>query len=106
MIWKRWHHFSSTKIFTTRLEFSECNRIGRSEGGVIKEKKKSSTGRKDREIIKGSWSSKDKVGSGEYILRRPPKKPGGEETDEVDTPTTISRASVTTLKYTTYANIH
>ena len=66
-----------------------------------KEEKNSSTVREDREIIKTSWSSNGKVRSGEYILCRPSKKPGGEETDEVDATTTMSRASVTTLEYTT-----
>ena len=75
-----------------KIGTNECNKVGRSGGELIKEKVLS---------IKNSWSSKDKVESGEYVLSRPPKKPGGEETDEVDT-TTISRASVTTLDlYTT-----
>ena len=47
---------------------NEYNTTGRGEGDVIKEEMESSTGREDREIIKTSWSSKDKVESGEYIL--------------------------------------
>ena len=35
------------------------------------------------------------------VLRRPPKKPVEKEADEVDTTTTISQASVTSLEYTT-----
>ena len=50
-----------------------------------KEEEKATTGREDREIIKNSRSSKDKVESGEYALSRPPKKPRGKEADEADT---------------------
>ena len=75
---------SFDKDIHNKIGTKECNTIGRSEGDVIKEEKMSSTVLKDREIIKTSWSSKDKVGSGEYLLCQPPKKPGGEEADEVD----------------------
>ena len=56
-----------------------------------------STGREDREITKNIWSSKDKVESEEYVLSRPPKKPGGEDVDDADTAATISQVSTTTL---------
>ena len=65
---------------------------------------RSSTGREKREIVKSGWSSKNKVESGEYILRQPPKKPIREEADNVDTTTTASWASGTTLEYTTQAS--
>ena len=84
-----------------KIKTNEYNAIGRSDEDIIKEEKKSSTGLEDREIIKNSWSSKDKVESGKYMQRRPPKKPGGVEADEVDTTITISQASITTLEYTT-----
>ena len=46
-------------------------------------------------------SSKDKVESGIYVPSRPPKKPGGEEADEVDTTTTMPQASIIIFKNTT-----
>ena len=88
--------FSFDEDIHDNIGTNECNAIGRSGRDAIKEEKKSSTGQEqeDREIIKTSWSSKNKPESREYILRRPPKKkPGGEEVDVVDTTTTTSWTS-------------
>ena len=75
-----------------KIRRNKCNKFGRSGGDdVIKGGGgEALTGQEDREIIKTSWSSKDKVESGEHILRRPLKTPGGGEAEEVDTTTTIS----------------
>ena len=49
-----------------------------------------SKGQESREIDTNSSSSKDKTKSGEYMLNRPPKKPGGREVFDNNTATTIS----------------
>ena len=46
--------FSFEEDIHDKIETNECNTIGRSEGGVIKEEKKASTGQKGREINKNS----------------------------------------------------
>ena len=46
-------------------------------------------------------SSKDKVESGAYVPSRPPKKPGGKGTDEVDTTTKMLQESTITFENTT-----
>ena len=71
--------FLFDKDVHNKIKTNECITICRSGGDVIKEEKRSSTGREDRETTKTSWSSKDKVESGEYILHRPSKKPGGKK---------------------------
>ena len=43
-------------------------------------------------------SSRGKVEGGIYVPRRPPKKPGGEETDEVDTTIKMSQESTITFE--------
>ena len=103
MMWKWWHHFPLMKIsFTTRLEQTNAINLAYvSEGGFIQEEEKAVAGWEDRETYKNSWSSKDKVESGVYGLSRPPKKTGGKETDEVDTTTNTSRASVLIFENTT-----
>ena len=45
-------------------------------------------------------SSKDKVESRIYVPSRPPKKPGGEEADEVDTAIKMSQESTITFEKT------
>ena len=44
--------FSFDEDIHDKIGTNECNTIGRSGEDVIKEEKKSSTGREDREIIK------------------------------------------------------
>ena len=56
---------------------------------------------KNTSQLKNSWSSKDKVESGEYVLRRSPKKTEGKEVDDADAATTIPQISDTTLAYIT-----
>ena len=94
--------FSFNEDIYEKIGTNECNTIGKSGEDIIEEEQKSSTGRKDREIIKNSWSSKHKVEKWRIYAALPAE----EETEEVDTLTTISRASVTALEYTTYPNIH
>ena len=40
---------------------------------------------------------KDKIESGEYVLSRPPKNPGGEEINDAAIAATISQVPTTTL---------
>ena len=81
---------SSDEDIHNKIETNERNKFGRSGGDVSKEEEKASKGQEGSEIIKNNWSSKDKVKSGEYVLNRPPKKPGGEEVDDINTATTIT----------------
>ena len=77
--------FSFDEDIHDKIGTNGCNKIGRNGGDLIKEEEKAVTGREDKEINKNSLSSKDKVKSGMCVPSRPPKKPGGEEADEVDT---------------------
>ena len=61
-----------------------------SSGENKSEEERPSKGQEGSEIKTNSWSSYDKTKSGEYVLSRPPKKPGGKEADEVNTTTTVS----------------
>ena len=71
--------FSFGKETHDKIGTNECNEFGRSEGDLIKEEKKTLTGREDKEVNKNSLSSKDMVDSGVYVPCQPPKKPGGEK---------------------------
>ena len=57
--------FSFNKDIDDKIGTNKWNTIDRSEEDAIKEEKKTSTGREDKDIIKNSWSSKSKVESGE-----------------------------------------
>ena len=72
-----------------RIETNESNKFS-SSGENKSEEEKASKGQEDREINTNSFSSNDKTKSGEYVLSRPPKKPGGEEVDDINTATTIT----------------
>ena len=72
-----------------------------SSGENESEEERPSKDQEGSEIKTNSWGSHDKTKSGEYVLSRPPKKPGGKEADEFDTTTTVS--CVTTL---TFENIN
>ena len=87
---------SSDEYIQDKIGTNKCNEFGSSGGDI----KKASKGQEGREIIKNSWSSKDKVKSGEYVLSRPPKKPGGKEADDGVTATTISLGTTSTLEKT------
>ena len=54
--------FSFDKDIHDKIGTNECNTVGRSGGDVIKEEKKSSIGKEDREITKTNRGSNDKVG--------------------------------------------
>ena len=95
--------FSFDKETHGKIATNKCNEFARSGGDLIKEEEKALTGREDEEVNKNSLSSKDKVESGVYVPRRPPKKPGGKEADEVDITTNISRGSTVTSENTTQA---
>ena len=99
MIWK-WSHIPifSDKDIHDKIGTNECNKFGKHGGDVSKEEEKASSGREDREVVKNSWSSKDKVESGEYMLSKPPEKPGRKEVDMVDITSSMSRVSATTFE--------
>ena len=71
-----------------RIETNESNTFS-SSGENKSEKEGASEGLESRENNTNSSSSNDKTKSGEYVLHRPPKKPGGGEVYENNTATTI-----------------
>ena len=93
--------FSFDKDIHDKSGTNECNKIGRSGGDLIKEEEKALTGQEDKEINKNSLSSKDKVERGIYVPSCLPKKPGGEEADEVDTTIKMLQESTIIFENTT-----
>ena len=83
-------------IKAKHLATLERTKVRRRERERERERERVAKGQEDREINTNSWSSNDKTKSGEYVLSRPPKKPGGGEVDEVDTTTTISCGTTST----------
>ena len=83
-----------------KIGTNQCNKIDRSGRDRIKEEENSLKGREDKETNKNSLSSKDTVESGICVPSRPPKKPGGEEADEVDTAIKMSQESTITFEKT------
>ena len=83
---------SPNKEFHKQIEIIETNEGNKfSKSGENKcEEERASKGKEGGEINTNSWISNDRTKSGEYVLSRSPKKPEGEEADEVDTTTTIS----------------
>ena len=77
------------KEFHQRIETNESNKFSSSGENKIEEEE-ASNGQESREINTNSSSSNDKTKSGEYVLNRPPKKPGGREVYDNNTATTIS----------------
>lgn len=71
-----------------RIETNESNKFS-SSGENKSEEEGASKGLESRENNTNSSSSNDKTKSGEYVLHRPPKKPGGGEVYENNTATTI-----------------
>ena len=67
--------FSFDKDIHDKIGTNECNKIGRSGGDLIKKEENAVICREEREINKNSLSSKDKVESGVYVPRHPPKNP-------------------------------
>ena len=80
-----------------RNETNESNEFG-SSGGNKRQEEKASKGQEGRKINKNSWNSKDKTESGEYVLSRPPKKPGGEEAYDIDTAPSMTCATASTFE--------
>ena len=80
-----------------RNETNESNKFS-SSGENRSEEERLSKGQEGNEIKSNNWSSYDKTKSGEYVLSRPPKKPGGKEADEVDTTTTVSGVTASTCE--------
>ena len=78
-----------------RIETNESNKFS-SCGGNNSEEEKASKGWEGREINQHSWSSRDKTESGEYVLNRPPKKPGGEGAYDSNTAKTITDVTTST----------
>ena len=72
---------SPNKEIHERIETNESNKF-------------SSSGENKSEEERAS--NNDETESGEYVLSRPPKKPGGKEADEVDTTTIISWMTAST----------
>ena len=60
------------------IEANEGHKFG-SGGGNKSEDEKASKDQEGREINQNSWISNDKTKSGDYVLKYPRKKPGGEE---------------------------
>ena len=52
------------------------------------------------------FERKDKTKSGEYVLSRPPKKPGGKEVNDIFTVPTATIATVSTLKQNSQTTIN
>ena len=86
----------SNKEIYERDETNESNKLSSSGGENKSEEEEASKGQESREFNTNGWSSYDKSKSGEYVLSRPPKKPGGKEADEVDTTTTVSCVTAST----------
>ena len=70
-----------------RIGRKESNKFSNS-GENKSEQERASKGQEGRENMTISWSSNDKTKSGENMLSRPPKKPGGEEVDDTNSATT------------------
>ena len=49
---------SSDEDIHDKIGTNECNKFGRSQGNVIKEAEKASTGQEDKGSINNSWNSK------------------------------------------------
>ena len=59
-----------------RIKTNESNKFSIS-GENKSEEERTSKGQEGSEIKTSSWSSNDKTKGSEYVLSRPPKKPGG-----------------------------
>ena len=75
-----------------RDKTNESNKFS-SSGENKSEEERTSKDQEGCENKTNSWSSYDKTKSGEYVLSRPPKKPGGKEADEIDIVTSGAGAS-------------
>ena len=62
-----------------RIETNKSNKEFSNSGENKSEEERASRGQECREIKTISWRSNNKTKSEEYMLRRPPKKPVGEE---------------------------
>lgn len=85
----------SNKENYERDKTNESNTFS-SRGENKNEEERTSKDQEGCENKTNSWSSYDKTKSGEYVLSRPPKKPGGREADEGDTTTTVSCGTTST----------
>ena len=72
----------------------KSNKFSSSGGENKSEEEEASKSKESREINTNSLSSNDKAKSGEYVLTRPPKKPGGGEVYENNTATIMSCETV------------
>ena len=79
----------SNKEIHKRLETNKSNKLC-SNGRNMSEEEKASKSQEGRKFDQNSLISYDKTKSREYVLDRPPKKPGGEEVDNINTATTIT----------------
>ena len=66
-----------------QIETNKSNKFSNS-GEDKSEEERASKGQEGREVKTISWSSNAKTKSGEYMLSRLPKKPGGEEVDDTN----------------------
>ena len=87
----------SNKENYERDKTNESNKFS-SSGENMSEEERPSKGQEGSEIKTNSRGSHDKTKSGEYILSRPPKKPGGKEAVEFDTITTMSCGTTLTFE--------
>ena len=89
---------SPNKETHERIELIETNESNKFSniGENKSEEERALKGQEGRETNTASWNSNDKPKSGEYVLSRPPKKPGGEDVDEADTTETISCGTAST----------
>ena len=69
---------SPNKEIHEQIEANESNKLSSSGGENKNEEEEASEGQESRENNTNSSSSNNKAKSGEYVLTRPPKKPGGE----------------------------
>ena len=67
------------KEIQEQIGTNESNTFSSSGGEGKSEEEEASKVQESREINTNSSSSNDKAKSGEYVLTRPPKKPGGGE---------------------------
>ena len=80
-----------------RIETNASNTFSIS-GENKREKERASKGQKGSEIKTNNWSSNGKTKSGEYVLSRSLKKPGGKEADKIDTATAVSWLTASTCE--------